>query len=271
MGKLIVFWAPVHGQSKVTSSMSAVSLALGDLTGNSVLMTHTQYGFSALESLFDFKQGLGNRELYDGSGLSALVMNFKRSEVTVNTVRRAATLVEPSESVFLMSGVERNVGVNTDTDDILYTLITKHVKNAYDYVFVDLASGRNKLSERLIKASDVFVVCLTQNMDLWDSTLETVKEFNKENTFYLFTGYRSDSKFSINNLIKKGRNYGLTTSNTGTIKNNTAFMDAVSEGLVSLFYYRNNKAVKKEHAYEFINSCQESARKIQRMIEGGGK
>lgn len=270
MGKLVVFWSPLHGQSKVTASMAAVSLALNATTKQKVCVTHTQTNMADLEGMFNYRLSSGRqKELYSGTGLSALLMSFKKGNIGRDTFERSSIELEPTDGLYLIPGIERNVQASKETDDILYTLLTRNLVNNFNWVFVDLASGTyNQLSRRLIEKADVFVVTLSQNMSIWNNAIKQAREWRRDKgIFYLVGGYDLDSKYSTANIARIYHNTGVNKNTIGCVPFCTDFMDAISDGDISSFYYKNEKAKREDTNGMFIKCCQEAAFKIQRLAE----
>lgn len=269
MGKLIVFWSPWHGQARVTASMGATAIMMQELTGEKVIMTHTQFGMADLEGCFDARRSdTKRRMLYDGAGLQALILNFKQNKLTKEQVERCA-MPMLQEGLYLLPGVEQSQDLTADEDmeKILETILIRAVVPTYDWTFVDLASGGNRLSRRLMEQADLVVVALSQNTATWSAFL---KEWGslaaKTNIFYVLGGYKKESKYTIKRFQRMFHAY--TASNRcGIIPDCTDYMDALSEGQAGAFFLMNRQVKKRERNFEFMQECKETVQKLLQCVK----
>ena len=268
MGKLIAFWSPWHGQSKTTASMAAVAMALGKATGDSVAVFHTQTGMADLEGMFDNRMELGKRvRVYEGAGLNSLLLDFKRTELTNEIVMRSA-LPTAMNSLYFLPGLEMDetMAKMDDVREILYTLTVRDIPKAYDWTFVDLSSGRNQLSQKIMEVADVVVVALSQNVAVWDRFFDEYGELSgRPNVFFLIGGHKQESQYSIKNFR---RIQHIEKKRCGVVPDCVGFMDAISHGSVDAFYLMNERATKKEENGLFVAECRDAALKIRSLAYG---
>ena len=152
-----------------------------------------------------------------------------------------------------------------ELEDMLEYILTERVPKAYDWLFMDLASGKNTFSKRLMEKADVIVVTLSQNVATWDTLFQEYQELmEKENVFFLFGAHKASSKFNVKNFKRMYRQYA-DGENCGVVPDCVGYMDAVSDGLVSTFYLMNEHVKRKEENYVFITECKESAKKIRAL------
>ena len=112
MGKLVVFWSPFVGQSKVTSTMCAVAGAIGITYPNLELaLTHAQMDSMELEERLDFRSGTSEKkELYEKTGIAALQLNYMQAALTSEKIRSCAIpLLMKSLYLFPGSGRQETV------------------------------------------------------------------------------------------------------------------------------------------------------------------
>ena len=268
MGKIVVFWSPWHGQARVTASMGAVAMALSELQGERVVMTHTQFGMADMEGMFDLRIKEEQKQvLYESAGLNALILNFKQAELSKESIERCSMQVPNTNNLFMLPGLTKDAALlqGDELEDILEYILTERVTEAYDWVFIDLASGKNAFSKRLMEKADVIVVTLSQNVATWDTLFQEYRDMvERENVFFLFGGHKASSKFNVKNFKRMYRQYADGT-NTGVVPDCVGYMDAVSDGLISTFYLMNEHVKRKEENYVFITECKESAKKIRAL------
>lgn len=266
MGKLVVFWSPWHGQAKVTANMSAVASLLNYDINERVIMSHSQFNMADLEGMFNFRMRDERRKtIYGNAGLSALILRVKQSWLTEEVVEECLMPVASTTGLYLLPGTEENVDVlkGSDTEELVYALLGRDIKAHYEWVFVDASAGNNPLSMKLLKAADVAVINLSQNIATWDKFMDDYPELaTMKNALFVVGGYDDDSRYNKRNLVRMYES--LSNNNVGVVPYNTGYMDAISEGAVARFIFANEGVKKGEENYEFIAEC----RRISNMIQG---
>lgn len=268
MGKLVVFWSPWHGQAKVTASMCAIGLQCNRLRKERVVMTHSQFGMSDLEGMFGRMDKYRRRLLYDNSGLSAAVLRFKQARLTEDSIEQCMIPVT-STGLYLLPGTQQDSGMarESDTTDIIYTLLARDIPKCYDWTLVDVLSGPNALSMKLIDVADAVVVTLSQNVATWEGFFESVTPLlSKRNVFFLLGGYDPNSNYSVKNFLHMNKEY-VTEANIGVVPYNVGYMDAISAGTVVRFMYSNENATRKEENYYFMEETKRTAEKLMLFAE----
>ena len=275
MGKLVVFWSPLHGQACVTASMSAVALALGEkYPEETILLTHTQRGMADLEGMLNMRMAKEySQKVYNASGLTALILNAKQREVDASVVHGCAHAVRGVKNVFLMPGMEQDASLfdERETEELIKVLVSEKLPMAYDWVFVDIASGGNALSGALMERADIVVITLSQNTAVWELAFTKMVEFPEDKkVFFLFGGYHSGSKYSVRNFCLSYRGASVKR-NVGIVPRCTGYMDAVSGGSVAWYYHINKEADKRDSSYEFMSELRETAEKLSRFAREGDR
>ena len=268
MGKIVVFWSPLHGQARVTASMGAVAMALSELQGERVVMTHTQFGMADMEGMFDLRIKEEQKQvLYESAGLNALILNFKQAELTKESIERCSIQVQNADKLFMLPGLTKEAALlqGDELEDMLEYILTERVTEGYDWIFMDLASGKNTFSKRLMEKADVIVITLSQNVATWETLFQEYKDLTeKDNVFFLFGSHKASSKFNVKNFKRMYRRY-VDGENSGVVPDCVGYMDAISDGLVSTFYLMNENVKRKEENFTFITECKESAKKIRAL------
>lgn len=271
MGKLIVFWSPLHGQTKATASMAAVAMAMSNITEESVVMFHTQTGFADLEGMFDRRRDSEQRDkIYEGCGLNALLLDFKRTALTSDMIHDAS-LPTAIENLSFLPGIETNgAKMGKDQTEILYSMAVRDIPKAYDWTFVDLSSGiGSPLSHKIIESADVLVVTFSQNVALWDRCFEDYADFIEDDkVFYLIGGHKQESSYCVKNFRRIKH---VDKARSGVVPSSIGYMDAISHGTVDTFFLMNEKAGKGEENEIFMNECKECAAKIRDLAYGKSK
>ncbi len=271
MGKLVVFWSPWHGQAKVTANMSAIACLLNHDTNERVIMSHSQFNMADLEGMFNYRMEEERRKtIYDNSGLSALILRVKQSWLTEDIIEECLMPVAQTTGLYLLPGTEEHVDVlkESDTEELVYALLGRDIKEHYEWVFVDASAGNNKLSKRLLAAADVAVINLSQNIATWDKFMEEYPDIAAmKNAVFVVGGYDDDSKYNKRNLVRMYQN--LSADNVGAVPYNTGYLDAITEGAVAKYVFANEGVKKGEENYEFITECRALGSKIQSIARKG--
>lgn len=271
MGKLVVFWSPWHGQAKVTANMGAVACLLNFDTNERVIMSHSQFNMADLEGMFNFRMEQERRKtIYENSGLSALLLRIKQSWLTEEVVEECLMPVASTTGLYLLPGTEEHADIlkESDTEDLVFALLGRDIKAHYEWVFVDVSAGNNDLSMRLLKAADVAVVNLSQNMATWGKFKKEYPEIaTMKNAIFVVGGYDDASRYNRKNLVRM-HDY-LSNDNVGVVPYNTGYMDAISEGSVAKYIFANEGVKKGEENYDFISECRAIGNMIQDVARKG--
>lgn len=271
MGKIIAFWSPWHGQTKTTASMAAIAMAMNDISGDSVAMFHTQSRMADLEGMFNNRLDKEKRVmLYEGAGLNSLLLEFKRTELTRASIERAA-LPTALDGVVFLPGLEMDneMAKMEDVREILYTLAVRDIPKAFDWTFIDLSSGNDMLSEKIMERADVVVVTLSQNLAVWKQYFDTYAKYVKnEKVFYVIGGHKQDSSYGIRNLR---RIQHIDKKQSAVVPDCVGYMDAISNGRVAAFYLMNENSTKDDENAIFISEVRGAADKIRGMVYGYAK
>lgn len=268
MGKLIAFWSPWHGQTKTTASMAAVAMAMNNISNDSVALFHTQSGMADLEGMFDNRMDSEKRiKLYEGSGINSLLLEFKQTEIGRDNVVKAS-LPTAIDGVVFLPGLEMDTQMAKmdDVREILYTLAVRDIPKAFDWTFVDLASGNNPLSMKIMEAADVVVVTISQNVAIWERFFDEYENIaDNPNVFYVIGGHRQESSYGIRNFR---RIQHVDKKKSGIVPDSIGYMDAISNGRVAEFFLMNEKATKKDENGIFLQECKDTALKIRNLAYG---
>lgn len=261
MGKLVTFWSPYAGHAKVTSSMCAIAGIFGmQYPEYDIAITHTKKNSMELEEMLDSQTGQEiKQEIYKKSGITALKINCKQAALTSERIRRSAILLS-MKSLYLYPYA------GSEMDALAVRIITETMKNEFDIVFLDLESGENKDSVDIMKEADLLVIVLPQAPAFWDKFLSREPEWlTGKRTCILLGGFFTDSRYGMNYYARK-RNRTEIGEVAGVIPVNRGFFDAMSDGKVLDYFYRNQEVRKKEDNYEFMVQTKKAAENIRKKL-----
>lgn len=248
MGKTVVSWAPIHGQSATTSNISSLAATFAMTYPQTNLITHTQLTFSSMESLF-------GKELieagFEDSGLAALERLAKSS------LLKPEAVMDYTEAIY-QNRLDILGGRKTDSEhDSIMEMLLAITKDAYDLVWVDAHSGtRNNLTNRLLEQADLVLVNLPQNRYVLDRFFkgEDFPEELKDKKFVLLiSSYDESSSFSIRKIKRR---YKIKQP-IFEVPYSMQFKDAANSLKLAEFFYRNREVRKDAPTYEFISSLKD--------------
>lgn len=263
MGKLITFWSPYAGQSKVTSTMCAIAGALGvQYPELELAITQTKPGTTELADCLDFRNRPGERkELYEKFGLQALALNYRQAVLTSERIRHCAIPLL-HRSIYLFPGP----GKRYTMDEVQVRLITENLVREFPAVLLDLESGWTEESLRFMKTADTVVVVLPQNILCWNRFFkEDITRLEGKEVCIMLGGYLEKSKYGPGYFSQK-REYRAYGALLGAVPLNAGYMDAMAEGKALEFFLRNECTQKNEENYEFIKQTKKAAEQFRKKI-----
>ncbi len=257
MGKTIASWSPVHGQGS-TSNTAALAAVFALSYKVKSLITHTQSSDSNLEKMFNKAHKM---EGFD-SGLNALERLVK------SDLLKSDAIIDYTETIYnkrldILGGTQPSHGGQTIPISLLHA-----TKEAYDLVWIDTATGTpNELTKNVLKAADVVLVTLPQNiyeLDRFFITKVNYPDFlDEKNVIYLIGSY--DTKASLNDRKIKGH-YKLKNK-VIPVRYSHLYKNAYNSMSVTEFFHRNRMVNKNHPMYEFTNSLKQINEQIAKQVD----
>ncbi|NLK27903.1 MAG: hypothetical protein GX306_06125 [Clostridiales bacterium] len=264
----IVFWSPVHGQAGTTSNLLTISILMGLLYEKKCLLTHTHFTLNNLEAplVGSNSKDVETSSFFQDVGLDALIRNFKAAKLKQEDIENCC-ISFPDIHLCLLPGTSKRNRISFEYEmDLLVLSLLKNMEESMDIVFVDLCSGHNSLSSKIISEADLTVINLSQNIELMDTYFSSFEKVLPGNKFYLIGNYDSKSKYNLNNLQRRYRKY-IKTNNSGVIPYNTAFLDALNDGRIIDFVKDNLRCEKGDENLCYIFEAKKATEKIYRFVE----
>ncbi|MFZ5988345.1 MAG: hypothetical protein ACOYWZ_14630 [Bacillota bacterium] len=259
----IAFWSNVHGQTATTSNMVAVALMTALEYRLKVLITHNHFDKSTLESSLMDRRYLRNEltELSD-SGIDALSRFIKFNKVDKESIVNYTTTLLRNKLDLLTgtTNTNRELYMN-DLNDVI-DLILSSAQEFYDLILIDVSSGRNELSSKILEHSQMIVVNLNQNINVLDEFFEEYKDI-ADKCVFLLGRYDNDSRLNVNNIKRR---YSIK-KNIAVIPYNIEFSDACSEGKAIDFFMKNLRVKKDDGNYYFIEEVRNA---VKMLLTGAG-
>lgn len=229
----IVCWSPLQGQYQ-TSNLHITGLIMSLHHKKKVLMMQTQFSMNNFEGpLIGKRADAFNKKdetIFQDIGLDAAVMYSRMNMLIGDTLERCC-MTFPDTSLLLLPGTEtRNEETfNRDIGSSVYDMIGQ-AEEGVDIVMIDINSGNDDLSLRLMSSADLIIINLTQDRYVLNRFFSEYGErlAGNKNVFYLFGNYDKNSGYNIINCRRKYRKY-INKDNSGVIPHCTKYMDAQNE------------------------------------------
>ena len=262
----IVYWSPMHGQTGTTSNMLASALYIGIQYRKKSLLMHTHFNLNNLEAplVGSNAKNADSIGYFQDVGLDALVRTFKASRLGKEDLDNCCISI-PNTLVSLLPGTTKHnqASYAYEMNMVILNLL-RSMEELVDIIFIDVCSGKHPLSRKIIDASDIIVINLSQNTGVIENCFYNYPNLLHQKVFYLVGNYDDNSKYNIRNIRRHYRKY-MKASNSGIIPYNTAFHDALCDGRVVDFIKDNLGCDKDDENQYFITKVREVAEKICKL------
>ncbi|MEK4487999.1 hypothetical protein MHH81_21045 [Psychrobacillus sp. FSL H8-0484] len=260
MGKSIVSWSPVHGQSATTSNTVALA-SMFSLDGhNHSLLTHTQLTYSTLEYLFQ-----SDNPGFDDGGMEALERLVKSKLLKSEAIPDYAITIYKNR-LDLLLGSNKAWDNSVEADRLLRSVLNVAATH-YNTLWIDAHSGTfNHTSKSLFKDADLVLVNLPQNKYIIESFFngESFPEELKGKPYVvLISTYDENASFSIRNIK---RTFKVKVP-LYPIMYSSGYRDAINQQEVSDFFYRSVNLKKGDREYSFIESLRAANKGIMKAFD----
>lgn len=266
----IVFWAPVHGQTRQSSNMLAVAFSSVMRERVGILMTQTQFCMNDLEDAVVGRMSIKamRERFYQDMGIDAVSRCVKRKQIERDDLENCCVQILPDSELMLLPGSKSgSYEVHCEALCEIMPYILREAERYFEYVLIDTNPGRDCVSRKMIEIADVVVVNLSQNMGIVEPFFREFPEILKsKKVFYLFGSYLADSCYSLHNI--RFRYDRINRQNSGVIPLNIGFMDAISNGKVLDFFATNIECERGDINFEFIKGSREASERLLCLAEG---
>lgn len=267
----IVFWSPVHGQTRQSSNMIALALMIVLRNGYRGLITQTQYAMNDMEDVIVGRTSRkeARDKFYEDVGIDALMRVFKSRQLSKKSIENCSVqLIEgdTSGSLALLPGTqsESRQVFNDDMNKALLAVL-REVQRCYDFVFIDVNPGMGEQTKKLIARADLVVINLSQNISLSDKLFrEFPEELKNKKVFFLIGSYVLDSRYSIKNMRRRYKQ--MNDKNSAVVPANVGYMDAIASGTVREFFVRNLDEEANDKNLIFMKEVSKAADKVLRVL-----
>ncbi|NLZ82582.1 MAG: hypothetical protein GX915_02845 [Clostridiales bacterium] len=263
----IVYWSPYHGQAGTTSNMLINGVLSSILYKQKSILTHTHFTLNNLELplVGSNAKNIDSRGYFQDVGIDALIRNYKSAILTQEDLYNCCISI-PNTSLSLLPGTSKNneVSFEYEMNKVLINIL-KSIEGMSDIVFIDVCSGNNPISLKIIEDSDITIVNLSQNQEVIYSYFSTYKDIHHGKQFYLLGNYDANSRYNLSNIRRRYHKF-IKPNNSGVIPHNTGFLDSLNDGKVVEFIRDNISADRDDENYYFMSMAMEVSEKINNLI-----
>lgn len=264
-GKVIAAYAPMHGQTGQSSNVLAIISAIALKQKVRILILQSHFDMNNLEaSLYQKSMMEKEFDFWDDYGIDTLLRNMKLNRIDEKMIYNSCYSFL-DERVHLLPGTKQvNKEIYEHTFFNSFETILNEARKHYDYIFIDVNSGRGELTQKSIECADMVMVNLSQNPQLIDNFFDDNK-IDRSKNVYVIGNYDRRSRYNRRNLINTFP--GLTKDNTAVIEYCVSYRDAIWNSSVLSFFRKNINVSMKNRNYSFIKSVIDTSNMIRREAE----
>ncbi|PKM56750.1 MAG: hypothetical protein CVU98_09610 [Firmicutes bacterium HGW-Firmicutes-3] len=264
----IAFWSPNHGQTGTTSAAVAMASMSALMYNFKILLAHSHFERSTLESCFMKEKVHHHEDLLDFSdnGLDALKRLAKNGRLASGMICDYTISLLANRRLDLLQGTKTPKPMDTQETLTLLSQIFTVANGDYDLTMIDVPSGTHqKLTRKIIKHSDLVVVCLNQNKALLDAYFTNpsyASMLSEKTVLYNIGMYNKDSRYTLKNLAKT---YGM--NNMMCIPYDVGFMDACNNSRVLDFMMRHLTTNSKNKHRKLLEHLERNCERMMKQLE----
>lgn len=261
MGKIVVSWSTVHGQSGTTANAVALSALFALEQPYRSLLTHTQHEYMNLESLFVKEQRASG---FDDGGMAALERLVKSKMLKPEAVSDYTDTIYKGR-LDLLVGNPKGEDSLEETDHTLRTIL-QVAKHHYDVLWIDSHSGVKRPATRtLLQDADLVIVNLPQNryiLERFFSGQDFPEELKDKPYMVLISMYDEKAAYSVRNIKRKFK----VKAPILTVPYATGFRDAANQQEVAQYFHRHLQAKKTDDSYSLISSLRKVNASLSKQL-----
>lgn len=261
MGKQVVFWGPVHGQTGTTSNLIATACMIGLESPIRSLIGHTHGSYSTMEPalLKDTLESVDST--FQISGLDALERLARNQRLSAANISDY-TVPLLYNRLDLLSGSTHSADTTDHQRMSSWTDIFSQAALDYDLIMIDVNSGLQQAKTvQMLEQSDMLVINLNQNAVLLDrlqGSQDFVELLKGKNCVFVLGQYDNHSKYTARNIARRYR----FVQELYTIPYCVDFMDACNDHSVMEFFLRHRNVSNRHPNAPFIRDVRNLANAI---------
>jgi len=264
----IAFWSPNHGQTGTTSAAVAMACMAALLYNFKILLAHSHFERSTLESCFMKEKVHDHEDFLDFSdnGLDALKRLAKNGRLTSGMICNYTISLLANRRLDLLQGTKTSKPIDAQETLALLSQIFTIANRDYDLTMIDVPSGtHHKLTRTIIQQSDLVVVCLNQNkaiLDAYFSSKSYASMLGEKTILYNIGMYNKNSRYTLKNLAKT---YGM--DHVMCIPYDVGFMDACNNSRILDFIMRHLTMNSKNKHKNLLQHLEKNCERMMKQLE----
>ncbi|NLO39756.1 MAG: ParA family protein [Ruminiclostridium sp.] len=252
----VSFWSNSH-QLGTTQNMAAIAVLTALEYRLRVLMAHTHFDRSSLESAFIEKRYMRDQltDLSD-SGIDALSRFVRFNRVDKDVIAGFSTTILKNKLDLLFGTRNTNREIFFSNLKPVIGTIVQSASAGYDLVLIDTAPGNNDISAKILEQSDLIIVNLSQNIHILEDFLGGSMDY-RDKMMILLGKYDANSRFNLKAIRKKAGNIPVLA-----VPYDISFADACAESRVVDFFMKNLTVERDDPHFPFMMGVREAAEAI---------
>lgn len=258
----VVFWSPLPGVSRVSSTALAVSLSTAIRYRTRCSLLQLQYKGNLLQKYLVESGNLTEANYLQSMGIDPFIRAVRSGELDEDAVfNYTLSFVNQHFNYFpeTYAGDERTFknDLQNSADELFAALGSGVLVN-----FIDAPADSNFYSKMAIAYADLVVVCLPQSKHAIDAFFQDF-DLPKEKCFFLFTGFNPARRLKVFNISQQHKQ--ISSKNSGVIPDCAGYGDALDLHHTISYFYNNVKCKSKDPNYKFISEVNASTGKLLKL------
>lgn len=228
----------------------------------SSLITHNSCSNNFLERSLLGKQYSGS-DLKDlsNTGFDPLSNYIKYNPANKEEINNYMTTIL-KQRLDLLKGTKQKNYLRSDLINESMKNILTTTKLNYDLILTDIESPMVDFDDLLIKEADFIVINVNQNTTILEK-LELIKDEKILKKCFVIVGlYNKNSIYNVNNI----KRFYKIKNEIGVIPYNREFADSCNKGKVIDFIIKNQRCLKNDQNYYFINETRKTVAKMLKFF-----
>ncbi|MEG1741670.1 MAG: hypothetical protein RR056_05275 [Acetivibrio sp.] len=264
---VIAFFSPVRGQAGTTGNLLSTAIIETICQKKKVMVLESFLGESDMEKyLLKIPRQHNGKEIQEGHGMDTVIRNIKLSGLEKSRFNESCYSFFEGKLCILPASRQRETEIFTQEMETYLPAILNFADTLFDYVFVDIKDGKERISQYVQKRAD----CVAVNLSQSPAAIETYfknGDTNEKKKIYLIGNYDKKSQYNRRNLSYLFPK--MNRRNTVVIPYNTQVKDALESADLLRFHRKYAGCDKKNKNYKYVQGIQAAGKLFQKR-EGAG-
>lgn len=256
----IAFWGNYHGQAGITSNTIATAITIAMNYNLKILLTHTQYSMSNMETAF-LSGNESDITNFDDVGIDAIERLSKSGKISSSEFSSYTKTLIDNRLDLLTGSTKSQEELFKDMSNSIISILD-YANKAYDLVLIDVNSGvHNTVTNKVLEQSDIIIVNLSQNEKVisdYFNERDLNKALEGKKTIIVLGRYDFNSKCSCKYVKSVYKN----KEEVYCIPYSSEFMDSNNNHNVLKFFLSNQNVKETNINYVFFKEIEKLSLKI---------